>query len=139
MANNLGNLTLDGGDPRIGGIGEVGVATTVRRNMHDPNVPFEEYLYFAKVQREQEQNGLGPDERERMYQEYLAGVNNVAGMETGDEKEALAEAGQEKTELQPSDESKPSSVTKARDVSHVSAGERETASRADRNATWGAV
>lgn len=119
MANNLGNLTLDGGDPRIGGIGEVGVATTVRRNMHDPNVPFEEYLYFAKVQREQEQNGFGPDEQERMYQEYLAGVNNVAGMETGDEEKAFAGAGQEKTELQSSNESKSNSMIKAHDVLYV--------------------
>ncbi|RAL61634.1 hypothetical protein DID88_002703 [Monilinia fructigena] len=120
MANNLGNLALDGGDPRIDGVGEVEIATTVRRNMHDPNVPFEEYLYFAKIQREQEKNGLGPEERERMYQEHLAGVDNVARKEIGDEKKALPDIGDEKKEPQ-------------------ATGEWETASRAARNATWGAV
>ncbi|ESZ98656.1 hypothetical protein SBOR_0894 [Sclerotinia borealis F-4128] len=139
MANNLGNLALDGGDPRIDGIGEVGVPTAVRRNMHDPNVPFEEYLYFAKIQREQEKNGLGPEERERMYQEYLAGVDNVAGTEIGDEKKTLPEIEDEKTAPEIVNESKPSSITKAHIVSHVGAGEWETASRAARNATWGAV
>lgn len=133
MANNLGNLALDGGDPRIDGVGEVEVPTVVRRNMHDPNVPFEEYLYYAKIQREQEKNGLGPEERERMYQEHLA------GKEIGDEKIALPEIGNDgKTEPQPINESKSSSITKAH-VSHVGAGEWETASRAARNATWGAV
>lgn len=139
MANNLGNLALDGGDPRIDGVGEVNVPTTVRRNLHDPNVPFEEYLYYAKIQREQEKNGLGPEERERMYQEYLAGVDHVAGKEIGNEKHALPEIENEKTEPQPVDESKPSSITKAAHSSFVGAGEWETASRAARNATWGAV
>ncbi|KAF7942939.1 uncharacterized protein EAE97_006393 [Botrytis byssoidea] len=139
MANNLGNLALDGGDPRIDGVGEVNVPTTVRRNLHDPNVPFEEYLYYAKIQREQEKNGLGPEERERMYQEYLAGVDQVAGKEIGNEKHALPEIENEKAEPQPVDESKPSSITKAANPSFVGAGEWETASRAARNATWGAV
>lgn len=139
MANNLGNLALDGGDPRIDGVGEVEIATTVRHSMHNPNVPFEEYLYFAKIQREQEKNGLGPDERERMYQEYLAGVDNVARKEIEDEKKALPDIGDEKAEPQPVDESKPSSITKAHNVPYVGAGEWETASRAARNATWGAV
>ncbi|KAI9645417.1 hypothetical protein NHQ30_006156 [Ciborinia camelliae] len=139
MANNLGNLALDGGDPRIDNVGEVGVPTPVRRKMHDPNVPFEEYLHYAKIQREQEMNGLGPEERERMYQEYLAGVDNVAGKEIEDEKKALPETGDEKTEPQPIVESKPSSINKGQAVSHVGAAEWETASRAARNATWGAV
>ncbi|QSZ34052.1 hypothetical protein DSL72_005632 [Monilinia vaccinii-corymbosi] len=139
MANNLGNLALDGGDPRIDGVGEVEIPTTVRRNMHNPDVSFEEYLYFAKIQREQERNGLGPEERERMYQEHLAGVNNVARKEIGDEKKALPGIEDEKKEPQPVDESKPSSISQGQNVSYVGAGEWETASRAARNATWGAV
>ncbi|CAD6454262.1 2f31d49e-6dae-40b9-937e-d27e55f8963a [Sclerotinia trifoliorum] len=139
MANNLGNLALDGGDPRIEGVGEVEIATVVRRKMHDPNVPFEEYLYFAKIQREQEMNGLGPEERERMYREYLAGTDNVARKEIGDEKKALPEMGDEKIDPQAINESKPSSISKGQNDAYVGAGEWESASRAARNATWGAV
>jgi hypothetical protein len=33
------------------------------RKMHDPSIYLEEYMYYAKIQREQERQGLSPDER----------------------------------------------------------------------------
>ncbi|PQE31881.1 amino acid transporter protein [Rutstroemia sp. NJR-2017a WRK4] len=138
MANNMGNLALDGGDPRMAPVGEVAVPTPVRRKMHDPNVQFEEYLYYARIQREQERQGLGPGERERMYREAITGVDATSAKESGDEeKKAIAESGDEKTSEPVNEKTTTASVVHS--ASHVSAGEWESASRAARNATWGAV
>lgn len=67
MTTGMGNMALDGGDPRLSmGEGQVTVPTIIRHKLHDPNVKFEEYLFYAKIQREQEARGLGPAEREQM-------------------------------------------------------------------------
>lgn len=68
----MGNLALDGGDPRLvsvdgklGGQGMVAVTRPQMRLLHDPAVSFEEYYYYAQQTRAEEdanRNTLGAGE-----------------------------------------------------------------------------
>jgi hypothetical protein len=60
----LGSLALDGGDPRLPGGGDekemldskpqLGGIQPYQRKLHDPSVTFEEYHYYAKLTRAEE-------------------------------------------------------------------------------------
>ena len=60
---NMGNLALDGGDPRLdtkeGELGGQGILAYTRpqmRKLHDPSVSFEEYYYYATQTRAEEES-----------------------------------------------------------------------------------
>lgn len=51
------SVALDGGDPRLGSASGEGIANYTPaqlKSIHDPSVSFEEYLYYAKLTREEE-------------------------------------------------------------------------------------
>lgn len=116
------------------GDGQVPRPAAIHRKLHDPNVMFEEYRYYAKIQREQELKGLGPAERTALQ---LAGLTNHAGQASSDENipggEADEKAGisNEKNQVQRN--------VGSFDTSNIAPAEWENASRAARNATWGAM
>lgn len=122
---NMGNLALDGADPdpRLSmEEGQVAVPAAIRRKLHDPNIQFEEYLFYAKIQREEERRGLGPEEREQMYyntpDSEQSGVNDEKSGERTPTKEV---------------------VTVSASDAIIAPAEWETASRAARNASWASV
>lgn len=104
------------------GAGQVDIPLPVRRRLHDESVMLEEYIYYAKIQREQEASGIDPIEREKLFY-----GRNHSNEDTTDNKIVGEKtAGDEKTI----------------DVSSSSAAtptEWEAASRAARNASWGSV
>jgi hypothetical protein len=111
------------------GEGQVPIPLETRRMLHDPSVRLEEYYYFAKIQRAQEKQGLGPAEREKLY--HPGSPSGSAVVVSGDEKN---QSGDEKTA--------PTNETTIQGVHSgpiVTPAEWETASRAARNASWGAV
>lgn len=70
----MGNLALDGGDPRLNGTeGEFagqGIVAYIRpqmRALHDPNVSFEEYYYYAKQTRAIEDAHIVPKSETRGF------------------------------------------------------------------------
>ena len=107
------------------GEGQITVPTAIRRKLHDPNVKFEEYLYYAKIQREQEARGLDPADRARI----------AAG---APESELVSENDEKKSGEKASDETSPKNLVAAGDPV-ISSDEWELASRAGRNASWAAV
>jgi hypothetical protein len=73
--SKLGNLALDGGDPRLssdegtfGGQGIVAYTRPQMRPLHDPSVTFEEYHYYAKLAREEE---------EQIHASRIPGSHNI--------------------------------------------------------------
>jgi hypothetical protein len=109
------------------GEGQVAVPAPVRRKLHDPNIKIEEYFYYARIQRDQERQGLGPKEREEMYQgssPEAESQNGGSGIGSGDEKVS------EKTNT---------AVAIPQSGAVVSPNEWESASRAVRNASWGSM
>lgn len=112
------------------GDGQVQQPAVIHRRLHDPSIMFEEYRYYATIQREQERQGLGPGERTARQ---LAGLANPAEKASSD---GIAEdsAGDEKTRI-PANKIQPGGF----DTSNIAPAEWENASRAARNATWGAV
>lgn len=102
------------------GEGQVPLPGVIRNRLHDPNVMLEEYFYYAKIQRQQEKDGLGPTERAA-----IAGHEHVSN-----ESDTAVGGYEEKGE----NEKRPQ-LPRA-DTNLVSANEWETASRAARNATW---
>jgi hypothetical protein len=69
------------------GEGQVPIPAETRRLLHDPSVRLEEYYYFAKIQRAQEKQGLGPAEREKLYHPGTS-PSESAVVVSGDEKTA---------------------------------------------------
>jgi hypothetical protein len=107
------------------GDGQVNVPTLIREKLHDTSIQFEEYLFYAKIQREQEARGLDPAEREALR---LGGPEPEIVDEKSSDKEASEkEAGQK-------------AIAAAQNNSaEISVSEWETASRAGRNASWAAM
>lgn len=145
----VGTLALDGGDPRgdsVAGLGpraghNVDLAPTHSRiqKLHDPSVSFEEYLHFAKISRADTRY----EDQDRSYNlfkrkaivDYPAAMNETQGQGiTYSEKRAEGQVTDEKASGGdiPPHEGLPAYTT-------VSDDEYVTASRAARNATWGAV
>ncbi len=62
----MGNMALDGGDPRLSftdedkfaGEGIVAYTRPQLRKLHDPSVTFEEYHYYARIARAEEDSQL---------------------------------------------------------------------------------
>jgi len=72
--SNLGNLALDGGDPRLkateGEFAGQGVVSYTRpqvRALHDPSVSFEEYHYYALQNRALEDSLVVPSSQNRGF------------------------------------------------------------------------
>ena len=109
------------------GEGQVAVPAAIRRPLRNPNVKFEEYLYYARIQREQERRGLDSREREEIYQgiaREAESPNGGSATVVGDEK---------------ANEKSATSVTIPPPGPAVTAGAWEFASRAVRNASWGSI
>jgi len=107
--------------------GVVAVPAQVRHKLHDPNVMIEEYFYYARIQREQEKQGLGPVERQALFEGRDLGEPGTPSNSSGtavDEKIGEIDA----TPVAPID---PQTI--------VTGSEWETASRAVRNASWGSM
>ena len=148
MAGNMGNLALEGGDPRGNSIsgthpdpimGTPGTATTsaLTHKLHDPNVSFEEYLHYAKISRENaryedQDYSLNLFKRSRPVNHSIDTHGNAtmadATQTTGaTEKETAAGLGEK------------GSTSPSREYAVITEEEYVTASRAARNATWVAV
>ena len=62
MANNMANLAMEGGDPRLivdegkgaNGLSSMAYTLPQMRKLHDPSVTFEEYNYYAEKTRAEE-------------------------------------------------------------------------------------
>ena len=122
MTTGMGNLALDGGDPRLSmGQGQVTVPAVTRHKLHDPSVTFEEYLFYAKIQREQEARGLDPAQRGQM----ALGAPEPEQVSELDEKTS-------------GEKTPPKQVGGGSDPV-ITPAEWETASRAARNASWASV
>lgn len=94
----LGNLALDGGDPRLApeavdekmgaGQGIIAYTRPQMRLLHDPNVPFEEYFYYAQQTRAEEdanQHSLGAGEARGIMSIILPTKGGKSAV-VGDEK-----------------------------------------------------
>ncbi|OBT83915.1 hypothetical protein VE02_09766 [Pseudogymnoascus sp. 03VT05] len=133
MAVNMANLALDGGDPRLDdGIGE-GTPSYIGpqiRNAHDPSVSFEEYQYYAKFTRADQDALYGPNVP------VLIGVP-VPGVIEADSSLSSSKLSAEKThEENALRHRKNPHDTIHTDHAGVSSEEWATASRAVRTATW---
>lgn len=125
MALNVSAMADGGIDPRLSmSEGVVPMPLETRKKLHDPSILIEEYYYYAKIQRDLEKRGLGPAEREAYY--------NGAHSGSLSESDAPAIVGDEKNE-------KSATPNLPAPGSIVTPAEWETASRAARNATWGAI
>jgi hypothetical protein len=133
MAVNMANLALDGGDPRLDdGIGE-GTPSYIGpqiRKAHDPSVAFEEYQYYAKLTRADQDALYGPNVP------VLIGVP-VPGVREADSSLSSSKLSAEKThEENALRHRKNPHDTIHTDHAGVSSEEWATASRAVRTATW---
>ena len=70
----MANMALDGGDPRLsvdegafGGQGIVAYTRPQMRALHDPNVTFEEYHYYAGLTRAEEDGNVVPKDETRGF------------------------------------------------------------------------
>ncbi len=126
---------LDGGDPRMSHAGE-GIADLSRRtirNLHDPNVSFEEYLHYATISRADEAREAGGNHAMSILPGKYGRKNQTVTEQT-DGTLSSKGAFDKETELSHSGTS-PSRVPEYT----VSDAEWMQASRAARTATWGAV
>lgn len=86
----MANLALDGGDPRLhvdAGAGVEGSSSMAytraqQRKLHDPNVTFEEYAYYAALTRAQEDKLLKTSSSSRGLMSVLFPSKNGAGAHT---------------------------------------------------------
>jgi hypothetical protein len=118
---------LDGGDPRHSNAGEgvVDVPTSVMRSQHDSSVSFEEYLYWAKVTRAEQESLPSVKHPVRNLFDRKKGGSVADSHDSPSEKEKIEDP-----------ESKEVATT---DYGNVTEHEWSTASRALRTATWSAV
>jgi hypothetical protein len=108
------------------GEGHVIVPATVRHNLHDPNVTIEEYFHYAKIQRDQERQGIEPAQR--------------GAIENGGQSNHLSSDGDKSSTEKVVDEKTITGIPpKIQHGSIVTANEWENASRAVRNASWGSM
>lgn len=131
----MGNLALSGGDPRLSvDEGKNGISSQVytvpqMRKLHDPNVSFEEYNYYAnKTRAEEDQDAM--DARSSGNSTGILGVIFPAKSGKGMERE---------------EGRKGSMIAKTVNLSNpdkraqISDDEWTNANRALRTATWGAI
>lgn len=121
------------------GDGQVQQPAAIHQRLHDPRVMIEEYLYYAKLQREQERQGLGPGERTALQ---LAGLRNPAAPNVSEKtsSDGNGVVDDEKRNISTETPVHHGQNTVTMDSNHLIApAEWENASRAARNATWGAV
>ncbi|KAF2011702.1 hypothetical protein BU24DRAFT_398423 [Aaosphaeria arxii CBS 175.79] len=121
MAQPAAAFALDGGDPRLSG-----TTRLTERKLHDPLITFEEYVYFAKLEREYEKSLPSSGQ----YTSLKSVLTRTTATRTVDISSLAADGGATK-------------ATEAGDASASSAlvtdDEWHNASRAMRTATWGAV
>jgi hypothetical protein len=109
------------------GQGQVVEPAAVRHKLHDDNVTLEEYLYYAKIQRDQERAGLDPLQRGA-----IANGSELVSQETvGGEK---YENGDEKSHQVVTASSSTTSIGNTQ-----IAEDWENASRLARTASWGSM
>ena len=126
---------LDGGDPRLGHTGE-GIANLSRRtmrNLHDPNVTFEEYLHYAAISRADEAREAGGNHVMSILPGKYGRKNQIASDEPVG---AISSKGASDKETEVSQGGTSPSRAPAYSVSDA---EWMQASRAARTATWGAI
>jgi hypothetical protein len=129
-------LALDGGDPRVGdsGPGLAELPTPVLRNLHDPSVTIEEYLYWAKITRA-EQDSVATIETPR---KKLLSFGKSKGAISGPEVTQTGLAQRDTGTLAANEKSGDTGNT-AHDPPAVSEEEWLQASRAARTAGYAAV
>lgn len=45
---------------------EISLPPPIRRKLHDPHILIEEYIYYANIQRDQEKQGVDPEQRAQL-------------------------------------------------------------------------
>ncbi len=133
----LGTMALDGGDPRLGGQegefagqGIIAYTRPQMRALHDPSIQFEEYWYYSRQTRAEEDayhaNGAATASTGILSTIFpsKSGTGNIDVAKTGEKSEAL------EPQTNTSDPTRRASVTEE---------EWTNASRAVRTATAGAV
>ena len=148
MSGTIGTLALDGGDPHGGtaaGLGtkaghDVNMTPTRSdvQNLHDSSVTFEEYLHYAKISRadaryEDQDFSLSLFKKERQIDavpvsDTQHSTERISNEKTANEKD-ISVSGADS----PRQDGALPAYERATDDDYV------TASRAARNATWGAV
>ena len=157
MSGNMGNIALEGGDPRGNSVmgtareKEPGTAvqvtttnsTTAAHKLHDPSVYFEEYLHYAQISR----NDARFEDQDHQFtfrskkKAALPGTTEIQGHD-GAVNEKSVEAMNPSTEKEVEGGSQNSSSgAPAYTPRYLEISDEEwvTASRAARTATWGAV
>jgi hypothetical protein len=137
MAGNVGNLALEGGDPREAAAVEMNDRTIPNsamgtgQKLHDPNVTFEEYLFWAKLSRADERYE-DPNRDFTLFGKVIR--KSRRGPATLDVPAVARRPGAEKLS---GDEKE----LAEHNVGHINITDEEwvTASRAVRSASWGAV
>lgn len=133
----MGNLAADGGDPRE----PVQNSTYIRpqhRKPHDSSVSFDEYYYYAKLAREEEDSLAEKDIGDTTIMSLILPSKSAKGhvvpepAVTNDEKagsgdEKIPTTGQDMHDMEVSDRM------------HITDAEWSNASRAMRTATWAAI
>ena len=137
MTTNLSSLALEGGDPRdpvhAKGRHSVSDENQLLRNSHDSSVSFEEYVYYAKITREEERVANARHVEAAGPRTFMSTIKNrfskghSHGTTAG--QDHVVEYGSEK-------DGTGSPTGTQRTLGNVSDSEWKTASRAVRTASW---
>lgn len=148
MATPAG-LALDGGDPRLpGGLGVTDYPPQMIRKLHDPTIPFEEYLHYAKESRAWENSAANAhNQNVESTKGPKAALKRHLGIKSKTPEVTQGVAHHEtdivnpgKTEDGSMTKGSPKSGSETGEVAlAVTNDEWSTAARAARTATWGAV
>jgi hypothetical protein len=142
------NLALDGGDPREPDFAPEGGMTAFRMHLlNDPNVSFEEYLYYASITRAQEKAEYDATPKEKKTLKGMIKnrfrVHSPTPKEAPSPPQASITGGDEKVALDADEKhgvnpeaDQPVQIRHYTDPSQVSEEEWKTLSRGIRTAGW---
>lgn len=137
--NNQAGLALEGGDPRdpVHGHGRHSVSNEnqLLHSSHDSSITFEEYVYYAKITREEERaantrhvEAAGP----KTFKSVIKNRFSKGHQPTPGAQDHVVEYGSEK-------DGTGSPTSKHRNLGGVSDAEWKMASRATRTAGWSGI
>lgn len=135
--NNLGNLALEGGDPRDPVHDKphhnISSENQLLHASHDPSITFEEYVYYAKITRAEEEVANARYVEAEGPRTFKSTIMNrfSKGKQPTNNHEAVVEYGEKDGTNSPG--------SKERNLGNVSDNEWKLASRAVRTASWSSV
>jgi hypothetical protein len=141
MATALGQLSADGGDPRLSSERvEQSYVRPQHRKPHDPTITFEEYHHYANLARAEEDSLSKKDLGDTTFLSLILPSKNLKGdvvhSTPPEGKGEKSENGEEKI---PANHDNNAHNLDASERLHVTDDEWTNASRALRTATWAAI